>query len=72
MDAGAVSQRPVPPGPGGAAHQLAITATQNLREIAVSGTCLRAAGLDPIGVRRWGGEAWGGVAGHLAQDGVAT
>jgi hypothetical protein len=48
MDAGA----PGPPGLGGAAHQLVITATQDLRDVAVSYTCLRAAGLDPIGVRR--------------------
>jgi len=45
MDAGAVSQRPVPPGPGGAAHQLVITVTQDLRDIAVPRTCLHA-GLD--------------------------
>jgi hypothetical protein len=42
----------VPPGLGGAAHQLVITATQNLRDVAVSRTCLRAAALDPIGMRR--------------------
>ena len=58
-DAGAVNRSPVPPGLGGAAHQLVITATQDLRDAAVSCTCLRAAGPDPIGVRRrWGGEAW--------------
>ena len=51
MDAGPVSRRPVPPGPGGAAHQLVITATQHLRDLAVPCTCLRAAGLDP-GTRR--------------------
>jgi len=41
MDAGPVSRRPVPPGPGGAAHQLVITATQDLRDLAVSCTRLR-------------------------------
>ena len=71
MDADSVSRRPVPPGPGGAADQLVITATQDLRDVAVSRTCLRAVGLDPIGVRRrWGGgEAW---LAHLAPNGVAT
>jgi hypothetical protein len=51
-----------------------ITATQDLRDVAVSCTCLRAAGLDPIGVRRrWGGgEAWATWLAHLAQNGVAT
>ena len=39
------------PAPGGAAHQLVITATQHLRDLAVPCTCLRAAGLDP-GTRR--------------------
>jgi len=70
MDAGA----PGPPGLGGAAHQLVITATQDLRDVAVSYTCLRAAGLDPIGVRRRRGgcEAWAAWLAHLAQDGVAT
>jgi hypothetical protein len=74
MDAGAVSRRPVPPGLGGAAHQLVITATQDLRDIAVPCTRLRAAGPDPIGVRRsWGGgEAWAAWLAHLAQNGVAT
>jgi len=52
MDAGAVSWRPVPPGLGGAAHQLVSTVTQNLRDVAASCTCLPAAGLDPIGMRR--------------------
>lgn len=47
MDAGAVSRRPVPPGHGGAAHQLVSTAAQDVRDVAVPCTCLRAAGLDP-------------------------
>lgn len=74
MDAGAVSRRPVPPGLGSAAHQLVIAAMQDLRDVAVSCTCLRAAGLDPIRVRRrWGGgEAWATWLAHLAQNGVAT
>jgi hypothetical protein len=46
-DAGPVSRRPVPPGLGGAGHQLVITAPQDLRDAAVPCTCLRAAGLDP-------------------------
>ena len=50
-----------------------ITAMQDLRDVAVSCTCLRAAGLDPIRVRRrWGGEAWATWLAHLAQNGVAT
>jgi hypothetical protein len=47
MGTAAVSWRPVPPGPGGAAHQLVITAAHDLRDVTVSCTCLRAAGLDP-------------------------
>src|SRR6516225_9858919 len=39
MDADSVSRRPVPPGPGGAADQLVITATHDLRDIAVPCTC---------------------------------
>jgi hypothetical protein len=50
MDAGAVSRRPVPPGLGGAAHQLVLTTTQDLRDVAVPCTCLRASGQDP---RTW-------------------
>ena len=42
----------VPPGRGGAAHQLIIVPTPDLHDVAVSRTCLRAAGLAPIGVRR--------------------
>ena len=59
----------VPPGRGGAAHQLIITATRDLRDIAVSCTCLRVAGLAPLGVRRrWGGgEAWAAWLAHLAE-----
>jgi hypothetical protein len=58
----------VPPGRGGAAHQLIIVPTPDLRDVAVSCTCLRAAGLAPIGVRRrWGGgEAWAVWLAHLA------
>jgi hypothetical protein len=45
----------VPPDRGGAAHQLIIVPTPHLRDVAVYCTCLRAAGLAPIGVRRrWG------------------
>ena len=65
----AVSPPAVPPGRGGAAHQLVIAATRDLRDIAVSCTCLRVAGRDPIGVRRrWGGgEAWAAWLAHLAE-----
>ena len=58
----------VPPGRGGAAHQLLIAATRDLRGIAVSCTCLRKPGSDPIGVRRrWGGgEAYAAWLAHLA------
>ena len=50
-----------------------ITATQDLRDVAVSRTCLRAVGLDPIGVRRRrDGEAWAAWLAHLAQNGAAT
>jgi hypothetical protein len=50
---------------GGAAHQLLIPATEDLRDVAVSCTCLRAVGLDPTGVRRrWGRRRGvGGMAG---------
>jgi hypothetical protein len=37
----------MPPALGGTADQLVITATQDLRDAAVSRACLRAAGLDP-------------------------
>ena len=48
-----------------------ITVTQDLRDVAVPCTCLRAAGLDPIGVRRrWGGEAWAAWLAHLSQNGL--
>ncbi len=59
----------VPPGRGGAAHQLIIVPAPDLRDVAVSCTCLRAAGLVPIGVRRrWGGgEAWAAWLAHLAK-----
>ena len=65
----AASLPAVPPGRGGTAHQLIIAATPDLRDIAVSCTCLRAAGLAPIGVRRrWGGgEAWAAWLAHLAE-----
>jgi hypothetical protein len=74
MDVGAVRRRPVPPGLGRAAHQHVITARQDLRDIAVPRTRLRAAGPDTIGVRRrWGGgQAWAAWLAHLAQNGVAT
>ena len=36
----------MPPGLGGAAHQLVSTAAQDLRDVAVSCTCLRAAGVE--------------------------
>jgi hypothetical protein len=51
----------VPPGLGGAAHQLVITVTQNLRDVAMSCTCLPAAALDPIGLRR----GWVGIVAAL-------
>jgi hypothetical protein len=74
MDAAAVSRRPVPPGLGGSVHQLVITATQDLHDVAVPCTCLRAADLDPIRVRRrWGGgEAWAAGLANLTQNAVAT
>lgn len=44
----------VPPGRGGAAHQLVIGPTPDCRSIAVSCTCLRTAEREPLGVRpRW-------------------
>jgi len=51
-----------------------ITATHDLRDVAVPCTCPRAVGLDPIGLRRrrGGGEAWAAWLAHLAQNGVAT
>ena len=51
-----------------------ITVTQDLRDVAVPCTCLRAVGPDPIRVRRrWGGgAAWAAWLAHLAQNGVAT
>jgi len=63
----------VPPGLGGAADQLVITATHDLRDVAVPCTCPRAAGLDPIGVRRrrGDGEARAAWLAHLAQNGEA-
>ena len=59
----------VPPGRGGAAHQLIIIPTPDLRDIAVSRTWLRAAGLAPIGVRRrrGGGGARAGWLARLAE-----
>ena len=64
MDAGAVSQRPVPPGPGGAAHQLAITATQDLRDIAVPCPCLgRRPGSDQRAPQAGRLRGMGGMAG---------
>ena len=64
----------VPPGRGGATRQLLIVPGADLRDVAVSDSCLRAAGLAPIGVRRRRGgcEAWAAWLAHLAQDGVAT
>jgi hypothetical protein len=64
-----VSLPAVPPGRGGAAHQLVIAATRDLRAIAVSCTCLRGRGAEPIGVRRrWGGgEAFQAWLAHLAE-----
>lgn len=58
-----------PPGRGGAAHQLVIAPEPDLRNIAVSCTCLRNADRDPIGVQlRWGGgEAWAAWLAHLAE-----
>ena len=49
----------VPPGRGGATRQLVIVPGADLRDVAVSDSCLRAAGLAPIGVRRrrGGGQA---------------
>ena len=49
----------VPPGRGGATRQLLIVPAPDLRDVAVSDSCLRAAGLAPIGVRRrrGGGQA---------------
>jgi hypothetical protein len=47
MHAAAVSRRSALPGPGGAAHQLVLTATQHLRDAAVSRACLRTTGPDP-------------------------
>jgi hypothetical protein len=46
-DAAAASQRPVPPGPGGTAHPLVLTATHDLPDVAVPRADLRTAGLDP-------------------------
>ena len=64
MDAGAVSQRPVPPGPGGAAPQLAITATQDLRDIAVPCPCLgRRPGSDQRAPQAGRLRGMGGMAG---------
>ena len=64
MDAGAVSRRPVPPGPGGAAHQLAITATQDLRDIAVPCPCLgRRPGSDQRAPQAGRLRGMGGMAG---------
>ena len=59
----------VPPGRGGRAQQLVIAATRDLRAVAVSCTCLRATGRDPIGVRpMWGGgEAYAAWLAHLAE-----
>ena len=56
-------RRPVPPSLGGAAHQLVITVTQDLRDVAVPCTCLRAAGLDRSacaagGAARRGRHGW--------------
>jgi hypothetical protein len=59
----------VPPGRGGAAHQLTIAATPDLRKVAVSCTC-RTAGREPIGARaRWeGGEAYRAWLAHLEAE----
>ena len=67
----AVAER-VPPGRGGPGHQLMIAATRDLREIAVSCTCLRSADREPIGVQpRWeGGEAYAAWLERRALDGI--
>jgi hypothetical protein len=59
-----------PPGQGGAAHQLQIVPTPDLRKVAVSCTCRATAERDPIGVRaRWeGGEAYRAWLAHLEAE----
>jgi hypothetical protein len=60
----------VPTGRGGAAHQLQIAPTPDLRKVAVSCTCRAAAERGPIGVRaRWaGGEAYRACLAHLEAE----
>jgi hypothetical protein len=55
-----------PPGRGGASHQLTIVPTPDLRQVAVSCTCLA----EPIGARaRWeGGEAYKAWLAHLEAE----
>jgi len=60
----------VPTGRGGAAHQLQIAPTPDLRKVAVSCTCRTTAEREPIGVRlRWeGGEAYRAWLAHLEAE----
>lgn len=59
----------VPPGRGGAAHQLVIVPAP-ARTVEVTCTCLRAAAREPIGVQaRWaGGEAYRAWEAHLQAE----
>jgi hypothetical protein len=61
-----------PPGRGGAAHQLQIAPTPDLRQVAVSCTCRTPAEREPIGVRaRWaGGEAYRAWLAHLEAEAI--
>jgi hypothetical protein len=60
----------VPPGRGGAAHQFVIAPEPDLRNIAVTCTCLRSAERGPLGVQpRWaGGEAYAAWLGHIEAE----
>jgi len=66
----AVAPATVPPGRGGAAHQLQIAPTPDLRQVAVSCTCRTRAERGPLGVRtRWaGGEAYRAWLAHLEAE----